>query len=129
MDEEEKRRVSVRRVVVVQDLVHAFMDKSIIHSTVKMKFVKERAVDDAGVSRDVYIVFWDQFLEQCEGEIERVPRLRLDFGEDEWLAISLIWVKGLMDHGVKPVMLSQSFIVACIHGIESVDTSDLITSS
>lgn len=98
--------------------MHAFMENSIIHSTVKMKFVIERAVDDAGVSRDVYIAFWDQFLEQCEGETERVPRFRPDFGEDEWRAIGLIWVKGLMDHGVMSVMLSQSFIVACIHGIE-----------
>ncbi|XP_029993432.1 uncharacterized protein LOC115421612 [Sphaeramia orbicularis] len=120
--------VSVRRVVVVRDLVQAFMDNSIMHSTVKMKFVNEMAVDDAGVSRDVYTAFWEQFFELCEGETERVPRLTPDFGEAEWRAVGLIWVKGLMDHGVIPVMLAQSFIVACIHGIDAVDDNDLITS-
>ncbi|KAK7896368.1 hypothetical protein WMY93_021693 [Mugilogobius chulae] len=68
VNEEQKRELSVRRVVVVKDLVEAFMDNSIMHSTVKMTFVNEVAVDDAGVSRDVYTAFWEQFLEQCEGK-------------------------------------------------------------
>lgn len=37
-------------------------------------------------------------------------------------------MKGLMDHGIVPVMLSKAFILACIHGIESVDTDILMSS-
>lgn len=104
------------------------MDSSIIQSTLKMEFVNENAVDDAGVSREVYTAFWDQFLEQCEGEDERVPRLRPDFSEAEWEAVGRIWVKGLLDLGVLPVRLSSAFILACMHGIDSVSDDVLMSS-
>ncbi|XP_030580814.1 uncharacterized protein LOC115777119 [Archocentrus centrarchus] len=125
---ESPRRISVRRVNVVEDLLAIFMDSSIITVTLKMDFVNEKAVDDAGVSREVYTAFWEQFLEQCEGETERVPRLRPDFGEAEWKAVGHIWVKGLLDYGVIPVRLSKAFILACIHGIDSVDADILMSS-
>ncbi|KAF4118755.1 hypothetical protein G5714_000806 [Onychostoma macrolepis] len=80
----------IHRVKVVEDLLAVFMDDSIIQSTLKMEFVNEKAVDDAGVSREVYTAFWDQFLEQCEGEDEQVPRLRPDFSEAEWEAVGRI---------------------------------------
>lgn len=96
--------------------------------TLKMNFVNEKTIDDAGVSREVYTAFWEQFLEQCEGEMERMPRLRPDFCEAEWQAVGRIWVKGLLDHGVMPVRLSKAFILACIHGIDSVDVDILMTS-
>lgn len=44
----------------------------------------EKAVDSDGVSREVYFAFWEHFLEQCEGEDERVPRLRPHYCEKEW---------------------------------------------
>lgn len=52
----------IHRVKVVEDLLSVFMDRSIIQSTLKMEFVNEIAVDDAGVSREVYTAFWDQFF-------------------------------------------------------------------
>ncbi|XP_051560585.1 uncharacterized protein LOC127444946 [Myxocyprinus asiaticus] len=118
----------IHRVKVVEDLVAVFMDSSIIHSTVTMEFVNENAVDDAGVSREVYTAFWDQFLEQCEGEDERVPRPRPDFSEAEWEAVGRIWVKGILDLGVLPVRLSSVFILACMHGIDSVNVDVLMSS-
>ena len=99
-----------------------------MNSTLKMEFVNEIAVDDAGVSREVYTAFWEQFLEQCEGESERVPRLRPDFCEAKWQAVGRIWVKGLVDHGVMPVRLSMAFIFACINGLDSVDVDILMAS-
>ena len=90
-------------------------------TTLKMDFVNEKAVDDARVSREVYTAFWEQFLEQCEGETEQVPRLRADFSEAEWQVAGRIWVEGFVDHGVMPVKLSMAFILACISGIDSVN--------
>ncbi|XP_051235987.1 uncharacterized protein LOC127351975 [Dicentrarchus labrax] len=127
-DLEDIRHASIHRIKVVKDLLAVFMDSSIVHSTLKMDFVNEKAIDDAGVSREVYTAFWEQFLEQCEGETERVPRLRPDFGEAEWQAVGRIWVKGLLDHGVIPVRLSKAFIVACIYGTDSIDGDILLTS-
>ncbi|XP_039465637.1 probable ubiquitin carboxyl-terminal hydrolase 5 isoform X2 [Oreochromis aureus] len=125
---ESPRSVSICRIKVVEDLLVVFKDKSIMTVTLKMDFVNERAIDDAGVSREVYTAFWEQFLEQCEGETERVPRLRPDFCEAEWQAVGQIWVKGLLDHGVIPVRLSKAFILACLHGIDSVSIDILMTS-
>ncbi|XP_019737254.1 uncharacterized protein LOC109522863 [Hippocampus comes] len=119
---------SICRIKVVDDLLSVFMDSSIMEFNVKIKFVNEKAIDDAGVSREGYSAFWEQFLEQCEGETERVPRLRPDFCEAEWQAVGRIWVKGLLDHGVMPVRLSKAFVLACIHGIDSVDRDILISS-
>ncbi|XP_035805800.1 uncharacterized protein LOC118470554 [Amphiprion ocellaris] len=127
-DPDRPRRASIRRIKVVEDLLAVFMDSSLMNVTLKMDFVNEKALDDAGVSREIYTAFWEQFLEQCEGEAERVPRLRPDFGEDEWQAIGRIWVKGLLDHGVFPVRISKAFILACIYGIDSVDADTLMTS-
>ncbi|XP_042073485.1 uncharacterized protein LOC121813664 [Haplochromis burtoni] len=127
-DPQSPLHVSIRRIKVVDDLLAVFMDSRILNVTLKMNFVNENAVDDAGVSREVYTAFWEQFLEQCEGENERVPRLRPDFSEAEWQAVGQIWVKGLLDHGVFPVRLSRAFILACIHGMDSVDVDILIAS-
>ncbi|XP_042072313.1 uncharacterized protein LOC102292789 isoform X2 [Haplochromis burtoni] len=125
---ESPRTVLIRRIKVVEDLLVVFKDKSIMTVTLKMDFVNERGIDDAGVSREVYTAFWEQFVEQCEGETERVPRLRPDFCETEWQAVGQIWVKGFLDHGVFPVRLSKAFILACIHGIDSVSIDILMTS-
>ncbi|XP_054593176.2 uncharacterized protein [Nothobranchius furzeri] len=122
------RRASICRIKVVDDLLAVFTDSSIMNVTLKMDFVNEKAVDDAGVSREVYTAFWEQVLEQCEGEMERVPRLRPDFSEAEWQAVGCIWVKGFLDHGVMPVKLSLAFILACINGIDYVDTETLMSS-
>ncbi|XP_038148341.1 uncharacterized protein LOC119788216 [Cyprinodon tularosa] len=122
------RRASVCRIKVVDDLLPVFTESSIMNMTLKMDFVNEKAIDDAGVSREVYTAFWEQFLEQCEGETERVPRLRPDFSEAEWQAVGRIWVKGFVDHGVMPVKLSMAFILACINGIDHVDTDILMSS-
>ncbi|XP_054593746.1 uncharacterized protein [Nothobranchius furzeri] len=121
------RRASICRTKVVDDLLAIFTDSSIMNVTLKMDFVNEKAVDDAGVSKEVYTAFWEQVLEQCEGEMERVPRLRPDFSEAEWQAVGRIWVKGFLDHGVMPVKLSLAFILACISGIDNVDTETLMS--
>ncbi|XP_057686772.1 uncharacterized protein LOC130912772 [Corythoichthys intestinalis] len=122
------RHASICRIKVVDDLLSVFMDSGIMKFNLTFNLVNESGVDDAGVSREVYTAFWEQFLEHCEGETERVPRLRPDFCEAEWQAVGRIWVKGLLDHGVIPVRLSKAFILACIHGIDSVDVDVQMSS-
>lgn len=77
-----------------------------------MDFVNENAVNDSGVLREVYIAFWEIFLQQCDGEIERVPRLRPDYCQSKWQAVGRVWVKGLLDLGVMPLMLLKAFYVS-----------------
>lgn len=73
------QRVSINRLHVVEDLLAVLMDSNIISLILKTELVHEKAIDDGGVSREVYTAFWEQFLEQCERETERVPRLRPEF--------------------------------------------------
>ncbi|XP_029991495.1 uncharacterized protein LOC115420399 [Sphaeramia orbicularis] len=118
----------VHRVTIIKDLVRYFLDPNITKYTLKMEFLNENASDDSGVSRDVYSEFWEKFLEQCEGEEERVPRLKPDTTKEEWKAVGRIWAKGFIDHGMLPVRLSKSFKLSSIHGIDTVDVNVLMSS-
>ncbi|KAI3355777.1 hypothetical protein L3Q82_004214 [Scortum barcoo] len=93
-----------------------------------MELKNEKAVDSDVVSRDVYSAFWEHFLEQCEGEDERVPRLPPDYSEKEWQAVGRVWLKGYLDHNIIPVRLSTAFILACYKGVSSVDEELLMMS-
>ncbi|XP_014876581.1 uncharacterized protein LOC106938898 [Poecilia latipinna] len=122
------RYAHIRHAMVIDDLLNLFMDKSIMESELKMEFNNEMAVDNSGVSRDVYTAFWEQFLELCEGEEERVPKLRPDFSEERWYALGRIWAEGLIDHGIFPVRLSKAFIIASVLGLQAVEEVVLISS-
>uniref|UniRef100_A0A096MDM0 HECT domain-containing protein n=1 Tax=Poecilia formosa TaxID=48698 RepID=A0A096MDM0_POEFO len=122
------RYAHIRRAMVIDDLLNLFMDKSIMESELKMEFNNEMAVDNSGVSRDVYTAFGEQFLELCEGEEERVPKLRPDFSEERWYALGRIWAKGLIDHGIFPVRLSKAFIIASVLGLQAVEEEVLMSS-
>ncbi|XP_076866803.1 uncharacterized protein LOC143518217 [Brachyhypopomus gauderio] len=124
----EVRKVKIRRVNVIQDMLDIFMDPKVLDVTLRFEFVSEKAFDDDGVSREAYTAFWEEFLEQCEGEEERVPRLRPDYSEKEWQAVGRLWAKGHVDHGIIPVRLSPVFVLACTQGIDSVDESLLMSS-
>ncbi|MEQ2250122.1 hypothetical protein ILYODFUR_036540 [Ilyodon furcidens] len=76
-------------------------------------------------SLEIFTHFWEQFPGHCEGEDERVPRLRADFTDSEWQAVGRIWVKVLLDHCV---WLCKAFILACIHGTHYVDQDILMSS-
>ncbi|KAL7879007.1 hypothetical protein AOLI_G00099810 [Acnodon oligacanthus] len=48
----------------------------------KVKIRRVNVIQDM----EAYTAFWEEFLEHCEGEEERVPRLRPDYSEKEWAA-------------------------------------------
>lgn len=79
------------------------------------------------VCREVYSGFWEHFLEQCEGEDERVPRLRPDYSEKAWQALGRVWLKGYLDHKIIPIRLSPAFVLACCQGLGSVDEELLMS--
>ena len=104
------------------------MEPKVLNAKVKMEFTNEKAVDSDGVSREVYSAFWEHFLEQCEGEDERVPRLRPDYSEKAWQALGRVWLKGYLDHKIIPIRLSPAFVLACCQGLGSVDEELLMMS-
>ncbi|XP_069376383.1 uncharacterized protein [Paralichthys olivaceus] len=120
--------VKLRRVNIVDDVLNIFMEPKLLNANIKMEFINEKAVDSDGVSREVYSMFWEHFLEQCEGEDERVPRLRPDYSEKAWQALGRVWLKGYLDHKIIPIRLSPAFVLACCQGIGSVDEELLMMS-
>nr|XP_055076025.1 uncharacterized protein LOC129455338 isoform X2 [Misgurnus anguillicaudatus] len=126
--EKELLYVKLRRVNIVHDVLNVFMKPRVLNANLKMELINEKAVDSDGVSREVYSAFWEHFFEQCEGEEERVPRLRPDYSEKEWKAVGKVWLKGYLDHGIMPIRLSPAFVLACCQGVDSVDEELLMTS-
>lgn len=121
--------MTLRRVNIVKDMLNVFMKPNVLHADLKIVYANEKAVDSECVSREAYSAFWEHFLEQCEGEDERVPRLRPDYCEREWQALGRLWLKGYQeDHKIIPIRLSPVFILACCQGLDSVDEELLLES-
>lgn len=58
----------VSRSNCLKDLLALYRESEILHKKVPLVFKDEDAVGE-GVSRDVYAVFWDNFVTQyCEGK-------------------------------------------------------------
>ena len=89
----------------------------------------ERGVDAGGVYRDAISCFWQEFNDSSTlGERETVPSLRHDFQSNEWSAIGRILVKGFLDLGYFPYMLSQAFIASVLFGENAVPEETLLKS-
>lgn len=104
------------------------MEPKVLNANLKIEFTHEKAMDSDGVSREAYSAFWEHFLEQCEGEDDRVPRLRPDYSEKKWQALGRVRLKGYLDNKIIPIRLSPAFVLACCQGVSSVDEELLIMS-
>ena len=79
----------------------------------------------SGVSRDVYSLFWAEVSDSyLIGTDQRVPFVRHDLYIPEWEAIGRILIKGYLDFGYFPIVLSYCFVHYCLYG--EVDEEELI---
>ena len=77
------------------------------------------------VSRDVYSLFWVEVSDSyVTGTDQRVPFVRHDLYIPEWEAIGRILIKGYLDFGYFPIVLSYCFVHYCLYG--EVDEEELI---
>lgn len=75
----------------------------------------EQGEDMGGVFKDVLSEFWQTFYETCtEGTSCKIPIIRHDFQENDWLAIAKILVNGYTKHGYFPIKIAKSFIMTCL---------------
>ncbi len=89
----------------------------------------EKGFDSKGIYRDALSNFWQEFYNSCSlGEQGRVPLLRHDFQSHEWAAVARIIVKGYLDIGYFPIMLSQAFFISAMFG-EKVVSDDILINS
>lgn len=85
----------------------------------------ERAEDVGGVLRDAISEFWETFYAKCTlGRSYKVPALRHDFQEEEWI-IGKICVAGYLAVGYFPIKIAPVFIKNCFEN----DISDDILNN
>ena len=71
----------------------------------------------SGVSRDVYSTYWNEASESTLISVqERVPFVLHDMYKAEWRAIGKIILKGFLDTGYFPIVLSKAFVYYCLFG-------------
>ena len=79
------------------------------------------------MTRDAYCLFWNEIKDShFMGSRERVPSIRHELFEDEWLSIGKILLKGFLDCQYLPLFISQAFLTFCFFG--SVEDTMLIES-
>ncbi|KAK3097567.1 hypothetical protein FSP39_010956 [Pinctada imbricata] len=77
----------------------------------------EAAEDAGGVTRDILVEFWTSFYDECTlGSSHKVPCLRHDFGQREWLSVAKIIAFGWCSVKYFPIKLSPIFMQYCMYG-------------
>ena len=115
------------------DMIEQFKDEKIMSSILTFVMVDQRGQDErgedvGGVYRDAIGCFWQEFYNSCLGEEERVPNLRHDFQSSEWTAIGRVIVKGYLDLGYFPCMLSKAFMASAFFNENAVSEEMLLHS-
>lgn len=129
MDENKPGIIRIHRTMVLNELIQFYKDPEIIAKSLQFIFIDEQGQDAQGVSRDVYALFWEQFLlKHTDGEDFRIPILSNELGDCEWEAIGRILVKGYRDVKYFPVSIAPAFFVAIVLG-ESAVTPEILKSS
>ena len=89
---------------------------------------KEMAEDTGGVWRDLISEFWTEFYDRCTmGRVAKVPRLRHDFGEEEWKAVARILVHGYKFASYWPLQIARTFLQHCLEPNVEVQNPDLLS--
>ncbi|KAI9518339.1 hypothetical protein NQZ68_038610 [Dissostichus eleginoides] len=131
--EKEVHYVKFRRLNIVQDVLNVFMDPKVMEVQLTMELINEKALDREGVSREVYSAFWELFMQQCEGEDERLPRLRPDYSEKEWQAVGVSSVHeelSMMSFLRYLALTERESVEKVLEGnLEGIDEEDLLDLS
>jgi len=103
-----------------------------VQDDIVFKIINEKGDEEKGiglgVDREVYSMFWSDVSDSyLIGADQRVPFVRHDLYIPEWQAIGNILVKGFLDTGFFPIVISYSFIHYCLFG-EFTDENELIDS-
>ena len=110
-------------------MIGFFKSPGILKTDLKFKVIDEKGQDEDGVSREVYTIFWQQFIESCsEGEHARVAAIFPDLGLEEWQAVGRILAKDFIDCNVFPLRLAQAFVIALFFDQSDVNSETLLDS-
>ena len=91
-------------------------------TTIEIQMLKEDgstevAEENGGVMRDALCEFWDTFyLHFTEGKTYKIPVLRHDMSETQWMAVAAVIKMGYRQEAVFPIRLAQPFMQQAIFG-------------
>ncbi|KAL3857356.1 hypothetical protein ACJMK2_012032 [Sinanodonta woodiana] len=108
--------ISVKTIVLhhsnLQDeMLQYFKAFDSLNTTLTFKFVNECGHDADGVSRDAYAAFWESiFLRNADGEVNRIPVLSQDYGQEEWEAVDKSFGQVIQGKQILSNKFSSSFL-------------------
>ncbi|KAL0164198.1 hypothetical protein M9458_039951, partial [Cirrhinus mrigala] len=115
------KQITIRHGSCLHDMISEFSDPETL--TKKLEFRRllpdnsEEAGSGAGVVRDVYSNFWQEFYDRCTlGTTMKVPFIRHDFQADTWKAVGRIFLKGYKDCQYIPIKLALPFMEEMLFG-------------
>ncbi|CAH1183064.1 unnamed protein product [Ceutorhynchus assimilis] len=117
----------IHRGKVFEEFLEAFKENIVVIDNIKIVMILpngeiEQGEDMGGVLRDSLAEFWTTFYDRCTtGTTFKIPYIRHDFGESEWLAVANILVKGYTWEKYFPVHLAPVFMKTCIDNSAIVD--------
>ena len=113
--------ITVRRHCILQDLIQAFSNESIVERLINFCFEDEPAVDYDGVKREVFCNFWEQagmnFLEGNENSM--VPKCK-GMTKEKLITLGRILGHGYLLTGFFPLHSNEALVEAMLCGEEAV---------
>ena len=107
--------IIVNKENVVQDLISIYKDSTILQKFVSASMEGADATGD-GVLREVYSLFWDQFLSQSDGDSEHTIPIVPSLNQEDYASIGRIITHQFVMSGIFPVKVSQASIQHAVLG-------------
>ncbi|XP_023656880.2 uncharacterized protein [Paramormyrops kingsleyae] len=118
----EPKVLILHRGNILPELIAFFTDEDPLQSQFRIQLVlpngqHEMAHDEGGVLRDCLSEFWNDFYEQCTmGNQCKVPFLRHDFAEKEWVSVARVIILGWKRERYFPIKLAPVIFEQAILG-------------
>ncbi|XP_074659475.1 uncharacterized protein LOC141912160 [Tubulanus polymorphus] len=129
--EREEYNLLVRRTAMVEDMINAFCDASVMGKIINARMIlpngNVEAGEGHGVFRECLTEFWSEFRKQCmTGSSQMIPLIRHDYGTEKWEAVGRIISKGFQETSYFPIFLAQPFVSELF--FQQDDSVDLVES-
>ncbi|XP_076095026.1 uncharacterized protein LOC143065375 [Mytilus galloprovincialis] len=115
-------KIRVHRGNLMIEMMKIFSDPTIMYATffdVSMILPTGKAEEGVGegIFRDCLTEFWNEFMDNCcIGNSQKVPTIRHDFQEEQWLSIGRIIFKGWQIANYLPIGLSIIVMENAMYG-------------
>ena len=115
MEMERGTHVIVSKENIVSDLISIYNDRTILQKKIACTIEGEDALGD-GVLREVYSLFWEAFLTDCDGYSEHPIPILPNLTQEDYKSIGRIITHQFLLCGTFPVKVSQACMQQSLFG-------------